>query len=258
MTTKIRKKNTPLENLNNAIFILWLFFGGPLLFILTVGLSLYLLFINLAVNLVLVIFYKIYQKNGKCRTPLIITRIIAIVLVFISISIPFIPASCCYTKQMYPIQRFTYVHGVRQSANEILPKKLPQNISDYYFRTQLNFPAQDYSPYSYLSFYTDKDSIAELEEKCKKKGGYTTEAEMTYSEYIADLEFTESELNDKELMLSYKSKYLESLKFSLYVFDHLNKEKQNELDENLVVYRFKNKRHGYAFDYDSGLVVVWG
>jgi hypothetical protein len=162
MTTKIRKKNTPLENLNNAIFILWLFFGGPLLFILTVGLSLYLLFINLAVNLVLVIFYKIYQKNGKCRTPLIITRIIAIVLVFISISIPFIPASCCYTKQMYPIQRFTYVHGVRQSANEILPKKLPQNISDYYFRTQLNFPAQDYSPYSYLSFYTDKDSIAEM------------------------------------------------------------------------------------------------
>ena len=164
MTTKIRKKNTPLENLNNAIFILWLFSGGPFLFILTVGLSLYLLFINLAVNLVLVIFYKIYQKNGKCRTPLIITRIIAVVLVFISISIPFIPASCCYTKQMYPIQRFTYVHGVRQSANEILPKKLPQNISDYYFRTQLNFPAQDYSPYSYLSFYTDKDSIAELEE----------------------------------------------------------------------------------------------
>ena len=100
--------------------------------------------------------------------------------------------------------------------------------------------------------------VAELEEKCKKKGGYTTEAEMTYSEYIADLEFTESELNDKELMLSYKCEYLKLLKFPKHVFWQLSDKKQDILDETIVVYNFDNSRHGYAFDYDSGLVVVWG
>ena len=215
------------------------------------------MFIHIAVNIIIAVLYKINKKYGKCRTPLIITRIIAIVLIFTSLAIPFIPMNCCETKQMYPIQRFIYVQGVRQSANEILPKKLPQNINDYYFRTQLNFPVKDYSPYSYLSFYTDKDSIAKLEEKCNKKGGYTTEAEMTYSEYIADLEFTESELNDKELMLSYKCEYLESLKFPKHVFWQLSDKKQDKLDETLVVYNFDNSRHGYAFDYDSGLVIFW-
>ncbi len=258
MTMKIIRKSTKLEKINDTILLLWFFFGGPLLFILIAGISLYLMFIHFAVNVVLVILYKIHKKNGKCRTPLIITRIIAIVLIFISIAIPFIPASCCYTKQMYPLQRFIYVHGVRQSANEILPKKLPKNASGYYFSTGLNFPAQDYGPCSYLYFYTDAKSISKLEENCKKMGGYITEPEMTYEEYLDSCTITDMHKDNAKHMEIHKSEYLFKKGFSKIAFSFSSDKMKHDIDENLVVYNFENHRHGYAFDYDSGLVVVWG
>ena len=242
--------------ISNVIFPGWSFLL-LLLPLVTLGVALPFGFIAFISTVFAIDFHDKYKNRGKCKKRFIVSTIISISCTVIVFASPFIGIKFEETKIMYPLKRAVYVMGVRSSANEILPKKLPQNINDYYFRTQLNFPVKDYSPYSYLSFYTDKDSIAKLEEKCKKKGGYTTEAEMTYSEYIADLEFTESELNDKELMLSYKCEYLESLKFPKHVFWQLSDKKQDKLDETLVVYNFDNSRHGYAFDYDSGLVVVW-
>lgn len=243
--------------ISNVIFPGWSFLL-LLLPLVTPGVALPFGFIAFISMVFAIDFHDKYKNRGKCKKRFIVSTIISISCTVIVFASPFIGIKFEETKIMYPLKKAVYVMGVRSSANEILPKKLPKNASGYYFKTQLNFPAQDYSPYSYLSFYTDKDSIAELEEKCREKGGYTTEAEMTYSEYIADLEFTESELNDKELMLSYKCEYLKRLKFPKHVFWQLSDKKQDILDETLVVYNFDNSRHGYAFDYDSGLVVVWG
>lgn len=32
---------------------------------------------------------------------------------------------------------------------------------------------------------------------------------------------------------------------------------QEQVDEDLIVYNFSSS-YGYAFDYDNGIVVVWG
>ncbi|MBQ6945673.1 MAG: hypothetical protein IJN43_15335 [Ruminococcus sp.] len=243
--------------ISNIIFPCWALLPLIVTFA-TFGITFIFGFIAFIALVFAIVFHRKYKSKGKFKIGFTVSTIVSICCVFIVFVSPWICINFEKNKLIYPIKKSVYSIGVRLDSVGHFPFLLPKECENYHFRTETCIHHPDYTECAYLSFYTNNDGIAKLEEKCREKGGYTTEAEMTYSEYIADLEFTESELNDKELMLSYKRKYLESLKFSLYVFDHLNKEKQNELDENLVVYRFKNKRHGYAFDYDSGLVVVWG
>ena len=189
-------------------------------------------------------FHKKYKNTGKYKNHFIVSTISSIYCVVIVYISPFICLNFENTKSMYPIKKLVYGMGVSSDNSRYYPSYLPEKCEDYYFITENTIQRASYNECSYLSFYTDKDSITELEEKCKEKGAHSTIAQSTYDEYIESLELTESELNDKELMLSYKRAYIKSLNFPLCVYTQLTEEKLNELDESLVVYNFDKSRFG--------------
>lgn len=241
--------------ISNIIFPGWSLY--PLIHALsTVGIALRFGFAAFIAFVFSMVFYKKCKKTGKFKKCFIVSTIVSICCVIIIFVCPFICLNFENSQAMYPIKKWVYSMGVCSESMEYYPSSLPEKCEDYYFKTEDTIKNTDYNECSYLSFYTDKDSIAVLEEKCKEKGGYSTIAEITFDKYIESMGLTESELNDKELMLSHKRNYLKNLKFPRGVYNQLNEEKLNELDESLVVYSLPH--HGYAFDYDSGLVVVWG
>ena len=243
--------------ISNIIFPCWALLPLIVTFA-TFGITFIFGFIAFIALVFAIVFHRKYKSKGKFKIGFTVSTIVSICCVFIVFVSPWICINFEKNKLIYPIKKSVYSIGVRLDSVGHFPFLLPKECENYHFKTETCIHHPDYTEYAYLSFYTNNDGIAKLEEKCREKGGYTTEAEMTYSEYIADLEFTESELNDKELMLSYKCEYLKRLKFPKHVFWQLSDKKQDILDETLVVYNFDNSRHGYAFDYDSGLVVVWG
>ena len=84
--------------------------------------------------------------------------------------------------------------------------------------------------------------------------GFIPECEITYEEYFEENEeYYEGDL--KIIMLG----YLQKRGLPPYVYHRLSDKKQAELDKDTIIYNFsESNKYGYAFDYDSGLVVMWG
>ena len=258
MRKKIVRKRTFIENF--FIIVISLFFlGGFLFFFPVAGLLKYIIPIFLVLSFITIILNVIYRKTGICRLPMIISFIITVIFMCVSISTPIICITFENTKLMYPIKKAIFAYGVRVHSEATMarfPEKLPKNTEDYLFRTEGCLPAQDYSPHAYLYFRTDNEIIAQLEKECKEKGGQVTEPEMSYEEFLESRKPQNTATNYKESIIDIKRQYLKTKGFPLIAFQFMSDDMQKQVDEDLIVYNFSG--YIYAFDYDSGLVVVWG
>lgn len=214
-------------------------------------------------NLIVWILYILRQKWQKLSLPLNIARITAILTIILSM----VPSAICINFEtaelMYPLKKIIFAYGVRsQSATVMsrLPDTLPENIKDYHFKTQRWVPAQDYYPIAILSFRTDKTTIEQFEAECKENGGQLVEYNASFEEYLIAEELTEYK-DDVEFIEYVKHEYSRRRGLPINAFFEFTKDKQEDIIGNSAIYTFNDSEyfsHGYAFDYDSGLVVVWG
>lgn len=134
-----------------------------------IGITLKLGLLTLVFSLLLVpLCFTLHLKTGKLKPLLQVLRGICIALMAASAA----AVICCLNFQrtplMYHAKCWVFTHGVRETGmarNGILPEHLPDNISDYYFRTEPCMPAQDYTPCAYLFLHTDRQTLEQYAAK---------------------------------------------------------------------------------------------
>lgn len=183
----MKKQRTPLQQANHVILMmhlclpLWLF---TLMYVPSFEVVLFpavwaALLLNAAV-------YKITQRIGRGRPVLIAARVIA-VCAMVTYYLPLVVMfGFARTQRLYPLKRWVYTEGVFSSATyyyqRMLPAQLPENTTDYSFRTTGSVLAQDAHASSYLIFRTDSETAA------------------GYADFLTDAGFTaRGEVSDPDL-----------------------------------------------------------
>ncbi len=139
-------------------------------------------------------FFKRSEKTGKCRIPLLISRIIGITLTAAALAAPLICLNFKRMPLLYRAKQFVFSQGVRSSpltAHSILPKKLPSVCKDYYFRTEPCMPAQDYVPSAYFFIHTDQETLKQYAEKLESYKGVTCyqNQPLSEAEYVENRQY---------------------------------------------------------------------
>lgn len=219
-------------------------FGGVFLLGYTSRITSVLFDIGLPVNIVLVLFYRIYKKYGRFRKTVILLRTTAIIIFVLGLLAPVVLLNFKHTKSMYPIKRFCYSYGnYGVIDNNILPSFLPKKCDDYMFITQGSFPAQDYHPSAYLAFHTDSETLKKYE---------------NHFDSLNNAELKVTHMPDKEKSMGGDdswSKCPEEL--SRHVFWTLQPEHIHDF-KNAIIYTVPSYYgKGCMLDYDSGLAVFW-
>ncbi|MDE5583866.1 MAG: hypothetical protein K2J08_09190 [Ruminococcus sp.] len=228
------------DNRWNSINVL-IMLGGIFFLMYTSGITTVLFEIGLPVNILLVLFYKIFKKYGRFRKTVIVLRVTAIIIFALGILAPITLMNFKHTKLMYPVKRFCYAYGVYTNFNNyILPESMPKKCDDYLFFTQGSFPAQDYHPSAYLAFHTDSETLKKYEEHFNS----VENAECHTAHMPEENQFT------GELM-----KCPEEL--PTHVFQRLEPEHIHDF-EKAIIYKVPSYYgKGCMLDYDSGLAVFW-
>ena len=260
--SKRRIRHTALLIINAVC----LFFGVPIYTVLTYGTS------NIVApfysviffeNLLIVIFYLIYRESGKLKLPLNILRVVTVLTIAVSLIPTAILIKFTDNKEMYSVKRQIFTNGVRyeggrETTLERFPEQLPENIEDYFFHTDINKIAPDYVDMAFLSFRTDRAAIEQFEAECKKNGYKSTDLNKEFEKYVDKEKENIKYLDDKESMFYLKKDFYIKQGLTYDTFDYLDEEIQAEIPGNTVLYTCEGKvPHGYAFNYDSGLVIIW-
>lgn len=243
-----------------------LFFGVPVYTVLTYGTS------NIAApfysviffeNLLIVIFYLFYRESGKLKLPLNILRVVTVLTIAVSLIPTAILMRFSDKREMYSVKRQIFTNGVRYESGrettlERFPEQLPENIEDYFFHTDINKIAPDYVDMAFLSFRTDRAVIEQFEAECKKKGYKPTDLNKEFEKYLHKEKENIEYLDDKESMFYLKKDFYIKQGLTYDTFEYLDAEIQAEILGNTVLYTCESEiPHGYAFNYDSGLVIIW-
>lgn len=214
-------------------------------------------------NILIVIFYLLYRESGKLKLPLNILRVVTVLTIVASLIPSAILMRFSDNKEMYSVKRQIFTNGVRyeggrETTSERFPEQLPENIEDYFFHTDINIIAPDYVDMAFLSFRTDRAAIEQFEAECKKKGYKSTDLNKEFEKYVDKEKENIKYLDDKEYMAYLKKDFYIKQGLTYDTFEYLDAEIQAEILGNTVLYTCESEiPHGCAFNYDSGLVIIW-
>lgn len=236
-------KHSTLSSINVLIVFMSMPFG--LMFVMyTSGIANILIEVGFWVNIVLVLFYKIYKKYGRFRKTVILLRTTAIIIFVSGLLAPVVLMNFKHTKSMYPLKRFCYNYGVYRIEN-FLPDSMPEKCDDYLFITKGSVPAQDYHADAYLIFHTDRNTLKNYENHFDSMND--AERQTVHMPNQEEKQFPD----EYEILL----KCPEEL--PRHVFWTLQSEHIHDF-KNAIIYivpAYYNK--GCMLDYNSGLAVFW-
>lgn len=236
-------KHSTLSSINVLIVFMAMPFG--LMFVMyTSGIANILIEVGFWVNIVLVLFYKIYKKYGRFRKTVILLRTTAIIIFVSGLLAPVMLMKFDKNKIVYPVKRFCYSYGnYGVIDNNILPSFLPKKCDDYMFITQGSFPAQDYHPSAYLAFHTDSGTLKKYENHFDSLNN----AELK----VTHMPDKEDYMNNDDLRL----KCPEEL--PMHVFQRLKTEHIHDFEKAIIYTVPAYYGKGCMLDYNSGLAVFW-
>ena len=255
MTNITQKQKKTGFALLNSVLAVSFFFGGIIFLIATIGITVMLLLPFIIVNATLAVFYGIYRKNGAMKVPVIFCRVTAILMVIVIFGSPIIGMSFSETPFMYKAKRAVFGYGVRSGENmdTFLPKDIPDNCDNYYFRTQLCFVAQDYHPNAYLAFHCDDSCFPEYMAAAERIGE-KYENKLTFEQFISEKCNLESiEGLDVEQKAFVIGRYHN---IPPHVISMLKDEHRNMLTPSAEVYNNFGPG-GCVFDRTTGLMIFW-
>lgn len=236
-------KHSTLSSINVLIVFMAMPFG--LMFVMyTSGIANILIEVGFWVNIVLVLFYKIYKKYGRFRKTVILLRTTAIIIFVSGLLAPVVLLNFKHTKSMYPIKRFCYNYGVHPIEN-FLPDSMPEKCDDYLFITKGSVPAQDYHADAYLIFHTDRNTLKNYENHFDSMND--AERQTAHMPNQEEKQFPD----EYEILL----KCPEEL--PRHIFGQLQSEHIHDF-KNAIIYIVPSYYgKGCMLDYDSGLAVFW-
>ena len=255
MTDITQKQKKTGFALLNPVLAVSFFFGGIIFLIATIGITIMLLLPFIIVNAALAVFYGIYRKNGAMKVPVIIFRVTAVLMVVVIFGSPIIGMSFSETPFMYKAKRAVFGYGVRSGANmnTFLPKNIPDNCDNYYFRTQLCFVAQDYHPNAYLAFHCDDSCFPEYMASAERIGE-KYEKKLTFEQFISEkcnLESIEGLNVEQKAFVIGRYHNIPS-----HVTSMLEDKHRNMLTPSAEVYNNFGSG-GCIFDRTTGLMIFW-
>ena len=250
-----KQKKTGFALLNSVLAAAFFFGGGIIFLIATIGISGALFFPSVIVNIILAILYKNYKKTGRFRLPVIICRVTAILMVIVIFGSPIIGMSFSETPFMYKAKRAVFGYGVRSGENmdTFLPKDIPDNCDNYYFRTQLCFVAQDYHPNAYLAFHCDDSCFPEYMAAAERIGE-KYENKLTFEQFISE----KCNLESIEGLDVVQKAFVIGRYHNIpsHVISMLKDEHRNMLTPSAEVYN-NFCSGGCIFDRTTGLMIFW-
>ena len=242
--------------LNILIVIAFIVTCGPLWLLTTAGITLFLIIPHMVSTALCPLFYEHFKKKGTKRVPLRICRCVSVLTLLIMYISPIIGAGFRDSKAMYIPKREVFVLGVRSSAGDVLPRKLPKDASEYYFQTGLQLAAQDYHPHADLLFRCGSESIDALISKAEIRGmeKMSEGSPEGFKELFGgDEEYEKLILSDKNSLVSVTCKYLNIPDMALYKLDT---DSIRHMAEHGICYGSGSQ--GCAFDREAGYAVYWG
>ena len=231
------------------------------LLIMTTGITLRLALPVLIAGLAIVpLCSLLHEKTGRFRPLLRIAQTIAVGLLAAALAAPFICLTGTRNPQMYRLKWFVYTNGVRESAfvkNNIPPEKLPAIHKDYYFRTEPDMIAQDYTPCAFLFLHTDAETLNQTAERLDAYSGVIREQNTPPDP--EDLAEREAGYRADEAYLAHRPDALPH-----FVYQELVKKAgfQDDLS-NAVIYKPAKQANmwyvgsGALINYETGLLVIW-
>ena len=175
-------------------------------------------------------------------------------MVIVIFGSPIIGMSFSETPFMYKAKRAVFGYGVRSGANmdTFLPKDIPDNCDNYYFRTQPCFVAQDYHPNAYLAYHCDDSCFPEYMAVAGRIGE-KHEKELTFEQFLSESRIGSIEEWDgkqKSLVIGHYHN------IPPHVISMLKDEHRNMLTPSSEVYNNFGSG-GCIFDRTTGLMVFW-
>lgn len=235
-SAKPKKKKSAWEIINDIILLIHLVF--PVWFValmLTPNITLGLFAAAAVFSLLLGAVYKKVKSIHKGKKILYSARIIAISACILSYLPTAVLLNFEQTELMYPLKRICYTRGVYGSNaayyESLLPASLPDRCEDYSFRTQGSMVAKDYHPSSYLTLYTDTETLDSF---------------AAYYDTL-DCERFRSDSDDEDIQRDFLW-FCGQMRLEDTFFDG---------NENAVLYWFDDSYpKAILLDYDSGLFAV--
>ncbi|MBP5581456.1 MAG: hypothetical protein J6X85_06690 [Ruminococcus sp.] len=198
------------------------------------------------------VLYRRSRENVTLKRILIFIRAAAVILMIGAYTMPVICTNYSKSSFMYPLKRYIFINGVNETAGDLLPEKLPEGVTVYYFRTEPRIMfAQDYTPYAYLVLHTsDKSYLKSYEAMISDNSSYTRS--------VCDLEAERKERGKDKY--SGEDTYLNGRpeKLPLHVYDRMYQDAyiRDDLDGS-VIFCGWNSYTGALINYNTGLLVIW-
>lgn len=237
---KTVKEKSPWETVNTVMMVVLIMGGFG--YIYAFGLTVVCGFAVLIGSILLAILYRIWKKHGRGRVLLTVLRPLVIAATAGLLLSPWALIFGEKAKWMYPVKRFAYAYGVGDAeyCETVLPAWLPEQCTDYKYRTQGQAPAQDYRPAMFLRFRTDAETMHQYAERFRALG-------------MAQVELTPVETDENGEPYLEGGKYLAPREIPGYALSHFDV--TDDLRQAEVYY--DDRSRGAALNYETGLVLFW-
>lgn len=209
--------------------------------------------------LVVPAFFHLHLRTGKFRWLLYLSRTVSIGIIAAIYLLPWVCLRFEHSAWLFPLKRSIYVHGVRcpNVTDSIMPKYLPKQHDDYFFRTEPAVLAQDYTPFAYLALHTDTATLHMYEEKVSADTRFERRQNPKYTEEEI------SDMTENNPSAEYYTAQIECGHLPRFVYDTVKKRGGIEDDlTHAVIYQGNNSGtwhcgSGALINYETGLLIVW-
>lgn len=250
----------------NVLILILLCFAAMIEFLMNFWLCMALPALLIATTVLLCKFRKKSAEDIRFRKYVIISRIISIITAAMLILPTVMSIGFNSNKSCYGLKLFVFSCGaenIRQNRTQALPKKLPRNCEDYYFRLShgLRNDFEINAASAIVKFSTDKDTMAAYEAEFIEKGYKQPFPDFAFEDFLRKKEMKEEEILEYYEHIS--QAMTDYLCYDKGVPWHVGEELRNktvDLSHDVIVYDFSEKlgfSSGCLLDYDSGIVIFW-
>ncbi len=249
----------------NVLITLVLCFAAMIEFLMNFWLCLVLPALLIGATVLLCEFRRKSAEDSRFRKHEIISRIISILTAAMLMLPTVMSVGFNSSKSCYGLKLFVFSCGaenIRQNRTQALPKKLPPNCEDYYFRLSHGLQKMEFSAASaVVKFSTDNDTLAAYEAEIIENGYKPVKPDVTFAKFVREYELTEDDITvylDNPSSLHYDYLYKKGVPY--FVLNALDDNMAAEFNRDFTVYDFSEKlgfSAGCIINYDKGIVLFW-